>query len=73
MLKIKDHNNLVRDPASKAIINIDDAGLSAYMQKKESMRIRNEQISKNTKAVEELKSDIKDIKEMMLLLLNKIK
>ena len=33
--KVKDHDNLVRDMNSKAILNTDKLGLQDYMQKRE--------------------------------------
>ena len=71
MLKVLNHNNLVRDPVSKAIINIDTAGLEAYNKKKEELRKRNAQLDQNTQAITELKNDMEQIKSMLILLLNK--
>ena len=33
--KVKDHNNLIRDMNSKAILNTDRIGLQDYLQKRE--------------------------------------
>jgi uncharacterized protein involved in exopolysaccharide biosynthesis len=71
VLRVKDHQNLVRDPVSKAIINIDTAGLEAYNKKKEELRRRNSQLDQNTQAISELKNDMEQIKNMLILLLNK--
>ena len=70
MLKVKDHVNLVRDPVSKAIINLDTVGLESYQKRVEQIRKRNDQISENTEDIKELKRDMSDIKEMLTILLN---
>ena len=33
--KVKDHNHLIRDIQSKAVLNTDKAGLNDYMMKRE--------------------------------------
>jgi len=71
MIKVKDSNNLVRDPISKAIINTDEIGLLEYKKKKDEIRKRNELIRKNSEDISELKEDMNYIKEMLKQLLEK--
>lgn len=70
MLKVKDNSSLVRDPVSKAIINIDETGYEAYVSKRERLRKEKEQTEKNSRDIEILKNDISDIKSMLKMLLN---
>jgi hypothetical protein len=62
--KVKDHDNLVRDMNSKAVLNTDIAGLQEYYKKRDS--VKKEQTEKmETKQrlakIEEEMSEIKDL------------
>ena len=62
--KVKDHNNLVRDMQSKAVLNTDKLGLQDYLQKREIAK--REQFDKmETKErlakIEEEMSEIKNL------------
>lgn len=61
MYKVKDHNNLLRDPKNQAIINVDREKLSEHRNKK--------QISNNIQHLNEevvsLKSDVQEIKLLL--------
>ena len=68
LVKVKNHNDIVRDMKSKALISVDREGLEAYKRKK------NEQMKINA-AVEELntmKQDITDLKVLMHSILEKL-
>ena len=62
--KVKDHDNLVRDMHSKAVLNTDRAGLQDYMQKREMAK---KEISEKLETkqrlakIEEEMSEIKDL------------
>lgn len=61
MYKVKDHNNLRRDPKNQAIINVDKEKLFEHRNKK--------QISNNIQHLNEevisLKSDVQEIKLLL--------
>ena len=66
--KVKDHDDILRDMKSKALISVDREGLEAYKRKK------NEQMKINA-AVEELntmKQDITELKVLMHFILEKL-
>jgi len=66
--KVKDHDDILRDMKSKALISVDREGLEAYKRKK------NEQMKINA-AVEELntmKQDITELKVLMHSILEKL-
>lgn len=65
---VKDHPNLLRDPHSKGILNVDNKGLQEYRLKKS----QNNLIMKCQDDINTLKHEIKDIKDMFGQILNKL-
>lgn len=67
MYKVKDHNNLRRDPKNQAIINVDKEKLFEHRNKK--------QISNNIQHLNEeiasLKSDFQEIKLLLQQIANR--
>jgi|TARA_R100000084_G_C4630391_1_gene138054 hypothetical protein len=66
-VKVKDHNNLRRDPHSQAIINVDKQEYVAYLKKQQRAQ-RLEQVESK---VYDMQNDIKDIKQMLQQLVSK--
>lgn len=66
-VKVKDHENLRRDPHSRAIINIDKQEYVAYLKKRQKAE-RLEQVESK---VYDMQNDIKDIKQMLQQLVSK--
>jgi hypothetical protein len=67
MYKVKDHNNLRRDPKNQAIINVDREKLSEHRNKtkiKENIEHINEEIAS-------LKSDFQEIKFLLQQIANR--
>lgn len=58
MLKVKDHDGLLRDPYSKAIININEKALLEHRKNKNFAR-KNMQNSQKIKSLEEEIANIK--------------
>jgi hypothetical protein len=67
--RVKEHNDLVRDLNSKAILNIDQEALENHRKKKTVMQT----IIKNNKKIDELETDVKEIKQMLSCLLERYK
>jgi len=65
MLKVEGHNNLVRDEHSKALINTDTRAYNAALLRKKK------NLEKETEIVN-LKSEVKELKNMIQTLLEKI-
>ena len=65
--KVKDHDNLRRDPHSKAIVNVNKQEYVAYLRKQQKAQ-RLEHVESK---VYDLQSDIKDIKQMLQTLVSK--
>jgi hypothetical protein len=61
MYKVKDHNNLLRDPKNQAIINVDREKLSEHRSKKQ---IKNE-LDHINEEIASLKSDFQEIKHLL--------
>tara|TARA_Y100000034_G_C6788553_1_gene352876 strand:+ start:751 stop:960 length:210 start_codon:yes stop_codon:yes gene_type:complete len=67
LVKIKDKPNLMRDMNSGAILNTDIAAFNLHKKEKELK----EQTKKNTIEINNMKSDISEIKNMMKELLER--
>lgn len=67
IVKIKDHNNLVRDIDSKAILTTDTSALERYKQQTKIFEDRKKEINE----FQQMKQDIKEIKELLKILLGK--
>ena len=65
--KVTDHENLRRDPHSKAIVNVDKQEYVAYLRKQQKAH-RLEHVESK---VYDLQNDIKDIKQMLQTLVSK--
>jgi t-SNARE complex subunit (syntaxin) len=62
--KVKDHDNLVRDMNSKAVLNTDKLGLQEYMQKREVAKkelLEKTETKQRLAKIEEEMSEIKDL------------
>jgi len=66
--KVKDSPGLVRDMSNQAVLNTDIAALEAYRRKRNKQQELNEVISD----INNMKSDIDQIKSLMQRLLEKI-
>jgi hypothetical protein len=60
-LKIEDSSNLVKDPTSKAILDVDTEALKAYRMK----RLQEEKIQSALKDLDELKAQFGEIKNLL--------
>ena len=65
-LRVVNHEKLYRDPETNAIINTDDAARIAYREK---LRLQSEQ----RKEIETLKDDVRNMKEILAKIWNKLK
>ena len=63
--KVEGHNHLVKDEFSKAVINTDTEGYQLYKKRRTIMQIKNNEI-------QELKTEMSELKLMMTKVLEKI-
>jgi hypothetical protein len=64
--KVKDHNHLIRDINSKAVLNTDKAGLNDYMMKREIAKKQKEEHSETKMRLSQLEKDMTEIKNMLI-------
>ena len=62
MLKVKDYPNLVRDPNSKAIVNVDNSAYNEYLQKK----LVKEKMVNMDNEINSIKQSVNEIKELLI-------
>lgn len=65
-LKIVDHDNLVRDTKTQAVLNTDLTSLEAYKRHRNKLRQKDAEI-------ELLKNEVSEIKDILKTLVEKIK
>lgn len=72
-VKIENSTSLVRDMTSGAIINTNKAAKEAFMRKQQAQKDLKEQVKSNADKIEKIESDVSEIKQMLMLLINKDK
>ena len=68
--KVEGHANLVRDLKSQAIINTDSDAYARYMARKRKQKVQNDALREVIRDVNELKIEIKAIKNELIELRN---
>ena len=69
-VKVEGHTSLVRDLKSQAIINTDSDAYARYMARKRVQKHRNDELREVIRDVNELKIEMKAIKEQLIELSN---
>ena len=64
--KVKDHNHLIRDINSKAVLNTDKAGLNDYMMKREIAKKQQEEQSETKMRLAQLEENMTEIKNLLI-------
>jgi hypothetical protein len=72
-VKVKDSDSLVRDISSGAIINTNTAEYEAYLNRRMKNKEVRQQVQSNAVEIKELKSEISEIKSLLISLINKEK
>jgi len=63
--KVKDHDNLVRDMNSKAVLNRDRVGLQDYYLKRDSVKKEQSEKLETKQRIEKIEKDMSEIKELL--------
>lgn len=72
-VKIENATGLVRDMTSGAIINTNRSAKEAFLKKQQAQIELKEQVQQNADKIEKIESDVSEIKQMLMLLINKDK
>lgn len=64
--KVKDHNHLIRDMNSKAVLNTDKVGLNDYMMKRDIAKKQQEEQSETKMRLAQLEEDMTEIKNLLI-------
>ena len=68
--KVEGHTHLVRDLKSQAIVNTDSAAYAQYMARKTSQKKKNDEIRGVIRDVNELRTEMREIKDLLIGLTN---
>lgn len=72
-VKIENAPGLVRDLTSGAIINTNRSAKEAFLAKQKAQNELKQQVQQNSDKIEKIESDVSEIKQMLMLLINKDK
>ena len=73
-LKVEGHTGLVRDTLTGAILNTNKTEYENYLRQKEAVEKRmqeSKQISQHTEEINNIKTELSEIKQMLVLLLDR--
>ena len=63
--KVKDHDNLVRDMNSKAILNTDRLALQEYYQKRELAKKELSEKTESKQRLDKIENEMSEIKDLL--------
>ena len=69
--KVKDHDNLVRDMNSKAILNTDKLALQEYYQKREMAKKELSEKIESKQRLDKIENEMSEIKDLLRELIGK--
>ena len=68
--KVQGHAHLIRDLKSQAIINTDSAAYARYMARKAKQKVKDDEVRKVIRDVNELKNEMREIKNLIIGMAN---
>jgi glutamine synthetase len=63
--KVKEHENLIRDMQSKAVLNTDKEGLQDYLRKREVAKKQQEEQTETKSRLTKIEQDMSEIKNLL--------
>jgi hypothetical protein len=72
MIPVEGHPGLYRDPQTKAIINTNKTQYEQYVEGRNKKLERDQKVEQTAEEVKELKSEISEIKQLLLKLMSDI-
>jgi wobble nucleotide-excising tRNase len=70
-VKIQDSDGLIRDLSSGAVINTNTTDYQNYLARKNSSKDMKQQIKQNADKIKQIESDVSEIKQLLITLINK--
>ena len=70
-VKIQDSDSLIRDLSSGAVINTNTTDYQNYLARKNSSKDMKQQIKQNSDKIKQIESDVSEIKQLLITLINK--
>lgn len=70
-VKIENADGLVRDLSSGAVLNTNRIEYENYLQKRKANKQLQEQIKQNSDKIQKIESDMSEIKQLLITLINK--
>jgi hypothetical protein len=70
-VKIQDSDSLVRDLTSGAVINTSTTDYQNYLIKRNANKQIKEEIKQNSDKIKQIESDMSEIKQLLITLINK--
>ena len=67
---VEGHSNLLRDPNTDSIVNVDILGYEKYVAQREAKNKKNQKVQSMEQEVPNMKEDINEIKHLLKELLN---
>ena len=64
-VKVKDHENLVRDPLSNGIINTNNSDYDEYIARRDAAKVQKDKSSTMEEDLANLKGEINEIKSLL--------
>lgn len=72
IVKIEGKDGLVRDMSTRAIINTNKSEYENYLERRKATLAKNKQLEEHSEEINNIKTELSDIKQMLLTVLNKI-
>jgi glutathione peroxidase-family protein len=70
-VKVQGRDGLVRDTATKAIVNTNKSDFEKYLLQRDTAVKRHQQLEKHEQDINSIKSELSEIKELLLAVLRK--
>ena len=70
-IKVDGKDGLVRDMSTRAIINTNRSDYQNYLNRVADIKEKQRQIEEHSQDINNIKTELSDIKQMLLMLLNK--
>lgn len=71
LIPVEGHDGYCRDPITKAIINTNKLDYQNYISSREKNNLLTKSIENNSESIKELKSEINEIKNLLLQIIPK--